>query len=188
MTFNNTDNFYIPTKGIYAKGKIEYAGLGSGDRLAKYIKSSLKFAAYYGLEDQIGYDVILRYKTQIAYIHDLGFTPDAEKLRIGGYYRGVRGYRGASIHPDGGGGMKSWVNSAEVSIGLSKKQQVRLTAFADYGMIGNHSFGEIKKKSIGAQIEWRSPLGDINFIFAKAIGANKTDRTSSFEFTIGKEF
>jgi outer membrane protein insertion porin family len=71
---------------------------------------------------------------------------------------------------------------------LSKKQKIRLTGFADYGMIGNTKLNEVVKKSVGAQIEWRSPMGDVNFILAKAIGAKPGDKTSSFEFTIGKEF
>ena len=188
LTYNNTDNFYTPRKGIYTKARVEYAGLGSGANFAKYLKSSLKFAAYYGLQDQIGYDLILRYKMQGNYIHDLGFTPEAERLHLGGYYNGVRGYRSASIHPAGGGGLMSMVNSIEASIPLSAKNKVRLTAFADYGMIGNTKLNEVVKKSVGAQIEWRSPMGDVNFVLAKAIGATPTDKTSSFEFTIGKEF
>jgi len=189
VTYNNTDNFYTPRKGIYAKGRVEYAGLGSGANFAKYLKGSLKFAAYYGLQDQIGYDLILRYKMQGNYIRDLGFTPVAERLHIGGYYNGVRGYRSASITPAGGkGGLMSMVNSIEASIPLSAKNKVRLTAFADYGMIGNTKLNEVVKKSVGAQIEWRSPMGDVNFVLAKAIGAAPTDKTASFEFTIGKEF
>ena len=188
LTYNNTDNFYVPRRGIYAKGHVEYAGLGSGKNFAKYLKSTVKFAAYYGLQDQIGYDLILRYKMQASYIHDMGFVPEAERLHLGGYYNGVRGYRSASIHPAGGGGLMSMVNSLEASIPLSKKNHVRLTAFADYGMIGNKKLKEVVKKSVGAQIEWRSPMGDVNFVFAKAIGAKPSDKTSSFEFTIGKEF
>ncbi len=188
VTYNNTDNFYTPRKGIYAKGRVEYSGLGSGANFAKYFKSSLKFAAYYGLRDQIGYDLILRYKMQGNYIHDLGFVPEAERFHLGGYYNGVRGYRSASIHPGEGGGLMSMVNSIEASIPLSEKNKIRLTAFADYGMIGNTKLDEVVKKSVGAQIEWRSPMGDVNFVLAKAIGAEATDDTSSFEFTIGKEF
>ncbi len=187
LTYNNTDNFYTPRRGIYAKARVEYAGLGGGKNFAKFLKSSLKFAAYYGLREQIGYDLILRYKLQANVIHDMGFVPRAEQLHIGGYYLGVRGYRSASIQPKNGG-MKSLVTSVEASIPLSDKNNIRLTAFADYGMIGHDSFGEVKKKSVGAQIEWRSPFGDVNFILAKAIGAKKTDKTSSFEFSIGKEF
>ncbi len=191
LTFNNTDNFYTPRKGIYAKAHAEYAGIGSasdGYKLAKYIKSSLKFAAYYGLQNATGYDLILRYKVQAKYIHDSGYVPEAERLHLGGYYRGVRGYKSGTIHPDGGGGLMSMVNSLEASIPLTKKQKVRLTAFADYGMIGNDAFDEITKQSVGVQIEWRSPMGDVNFILAKAIDPDDEDETSSFEFTIGREF
>jgi outer membrane protein insertion porin family len=188
LTYNSTDNFYVPRRGIYAKGRVEYAGLGGGGNFAKYFKSSLKFAAYYGLQDMINYDLILRYKMRTNYIHNMGFVPEAERLHLGGYYNGVRGYRSASIHPAGGGGLMSMVNSLEASIPLSEKQKIRLTAFADYGMIGNTKLNEIVKKSVGAQIEWRSPMGDVNFVLAKAIGKAAGDKTSSFEFTIGKEF
>ena len=189
LTYNNTDNFFTPRRGIYAKGRVEYAGLGGGANFAKYLKASLKFATYYGLKDQIGYDLILRYKMQANYIHNMGFTPEAERLHLGGYYNGVRGYRSASITPDGKGGLMSMVNSIEASFALSEKQKVRLTAFADYGMIGNTKLNEVVKKSVGAQIEWQSPMGDVNFVLAKAIGDDgKHGKPSSFEFTIGKEF
>jgi outer membrane protein insertion porin family len=191
LTYNNTDSFYTPRRGIYAKAHVEYAGLGSASgsyKLAKYLKSSLKFAAYYGLEDTIGYDLILRYKMQAGYIHDMGYVPEAERLHLGGYYQGVRGYRSGTIHPAGGGGLKSIVNSIEASVPISKRNKIRLTGFIDYGMVGNYSVTEVKKKSVGAQIEWRSPLGDVNFVFARAIGKAPGDRTNTFEFTIGKEF
>ncbi len=190
LKYNSTDNFHTPRKGIYAKARIEYAGLGSSSKLAKYIKTSLKFAAYYGLKEQTGYDLILRYKMQANYIKDNGFIPEAEKLHIGGYYYGVRGYRSASINPkyDKHGGTKSLVNSVEASIPLSEKQQIRLTGFADYGYIADDLGNSKTKKSIGAQLEWRSPFGDVNFILAKAIDAEPEDDTTSFEFTIGKEF
>jgi len=191
LTYNSTDNFYVPRQGIYAKVHTEYAGIGSASseyKLAKYLKSSLKFAAFYGLQESTGYDLILRYKVRASYIHDLGYVPEAERLHLGGYYHGVRGFKSGSIHPTGGGGLRSMVNSIEASIPLSKKQKIRLTAFADYGMIGNDKFDEVVRKSVGAQIEWRSPMGDVNFILAKGIDTKPEDRTSSFEFTIGKEF
>jgi len=188
LTYNNTDNFYTPRRGIYAKAHAEYAGIGSasaGYKLAKYLKSSIKFAAYYGLQDQIGYDLILRYKLQASYIRDLGYVPEAETIHLGGYYNGVRGYRSGSLHPTGGGGLKSAVSSVEASIPLSERHKVRLTAFADYGVVSGPT-GKATGKSIGAQIEWRSPMGDVNFILAKRL--NNQGKGSSFEFTIGKEF
>ena len=65
---------------------------------------------------------------------------------------------------------------------------MRLTAFVDYGMIGDRSLSEIKRASVGAQIEWRSPFGPVNFIFAKPINKKAGDRTATFEFTIGSKF
>jgi outer membrane protein insertion porin family len=192
LTFNNTDNFSTPRRGIYAKARVEYAGFGSGVDLAKYLKGSLKFAAYYDLKNLTGYDLITRYKMRGTYIHDMGFIPEAERLHIGGYYNGVRGYRSASINPGGkgaGGGLMSMVNSLELSMSLSEKNKVRLTGFVDHGMIGNTKLDEVTAKSVGAQIEWRSPMGDVNFVLAKTIGSRPAGSSpSSFEFTIGKEF
>jgi outer membrane protein assembly factor BamA len=122
---------------------------------------------------------------QANYIHSLGYVPEAETIHLGGYYNGVRGYRSGSLHPKGGGGYKSVVNSIEASIPLSQKNKVRLTAFADYGIVSGPT-GKATGKSVGAQLEWRSPMGDVNFVFAKRL--NKQGKPSSFEFTIGKEF
>jgi outer membrane protein insertion porin family len=65
---------------------------------------------------------------------------------------------------------------------------MRLTFFADYGQIGIDSF-DITQKSVGAQVEWRSPFGPINLIFAKAIDADEDHGdTATFEFNIGGKF
>jgi len=48
--------------------------------------------------------------------------------------------------------------------------------------------GDIKRGSFGAQIEWRSPFGPVNLIFAKPINKKAGDRTAAFEFVIGSKF
>jgi len=55
-------------------------------------------------------------------------------------------------------------------------------------MIGDASINEIKRASVGAQIEWRSPFGPINLIFAKPLLKKEGDKTGTFEFTIGSKF
>lgn len=200
-TFDNTDNYYNPRDGIYANLNLEYAGLGSapaGKKLAQYTRLDLKFATYYGLQDQLGYDLIMRYKLRAGYMNvNAGdYVPRAEKLYLGGSKRGVRGYVSGSISPfvnnnTAGtleGGTKSMVNSIEASIPLSKASKMRLTFFADYGMIGRDSVDEITKKSVGAQVEWRSPFGPINLVLAKAINPASYDKTSEFEFSMGSKF
>ena len=197
ITFDNTDDYYTPRRGYYADLDLEYAGFGDKKEYAHYLKSELKLAAYYGMKDILDYDLILRAKLRAGYISDKGNTPRAERLFLGGSSWGVRGYSPASIAPeiltgkDKGvrvGGYKSAVLSLEASIPLSMvTKNMRLTGFVDYGMIKGYN-QTVKRGSVGAQIEWRSPFGPVNLIFAKAINKKAGDRTSTFEFTIGSKF
>lgn len=195
ITFDNTDDYLVPRSGIYANLNLEYAGLVGDVKngYANYFKSKFKFAAYYGMEDTLGYDLILRYKLRAGYMEDKGLAPRAERLFLGGSSWGVRGFTPASISPynangDRVGGFKSMVNTVEASIPVSFVPNMRLTAFADYGMIGTDSLSEISRASVGAQVEWKSPFGPVNLIFAKPLNTKEGDRTSKFEFTIGSKF
>ena len=197
IIFDNTDDYYTPRRGYYADLDLEYAGFGDKKKYAHYLKTQLKLAAYYGMKDILDYDLILRAKLRAGYISDKGNTPRAERLYLGGSSWGVRGYSPASIAPviltgkDKGvrvGGYKSAVLSLEASIPLNMlTKNMRLTGFVDYGMIKGYN-QTIKRGSVGAQIEWRSPFGPVNLIFAKAINKKPDDRTSTFEFTIGSKF
>ena len=198
IVYDSTDDYYTPREGIYTRLGLEYAGLGSapaGKRLAEFTRYDGKFAAYYGLRDQMDYDLILRFKARGSYIdHDTGkYIPIAEKLYLGGASRGIRGFKSGTISPVDGkgfriGGYRSYALSAEASIPLSEASKMRLTFFLDYGQIGEDSFS-ITQKSVGAQLEWRSPFGPINLIFAKAIDPDETHgETASFEFNIGGKF
>ncbi|MBT5323862.1 MAG: BamA/TamA family outer membrane protein, partial [Campylobacteraceae bacterium] len=44
------------------------------------------------------------------------------------------------------------------------------------------------KAGYGAALEWTSPMGPLTFIFSSAINPDPTDRTSSFEFSMGNQF
>ncbi len=201
FTFDNTDDYYTPREGFYSKINLDYAGLG-GD--ADFWKAELKFAAYYGMEDMIDYDLIWRYKLRAGYIDDGGYTPIAETFYLGGARKGIRGFSPGSISPyyiSGGdkvrvGGNQIFVNSIEASIPLTAiTTNMRLTGFVDYGMIKNDIYksndiqkGWIDRASAGAQIEWRSPFGPINLVFAYPLNDKSDDDTSVFEFTMGSKF
>ena len=60
--------------------------------------------------------------------------------------------------------------------------------FYDYGMIGETSLNEIKRSSVGTGIEWITPIGPLQLIFAKALKPKEGDDTNTFEFTIGRRF
>jgi len=203
FTYDSTDDYYVPREGIYAKIDLDSANLG-GD--TDFIKAQLKFAAYYGMEDMIDYDLILRYKLKAGYIDDGGYTPLAEMFYLGGSREGVRGFSPGSISPfykSGGdkvrvGGDQIFVNSIEASIPLEViTKGMRLTGFVDYGMIKNTIYdnaandiqrGWIDRASAGAQIEWKSPFGPINLVFAYPLNDKDGDDTSVFEFTMGSKF
>lgn len=189
ITYNNTDDYYLPRRGMIASASVEYAGIG-GDE--KFIKNINSFKYFYGLKDQIGYDIILRYKARLRLVWDEGDLPINERLYLGGI-NSVRGYDSRSIGPKNAmgyeyGGTRSFNNSIEASFPLINRIKMRWALFYDYGMIGDGNFDDFKRSSAGATLEWISPLGAINLIFAKAIDDKPGDETSSFEFTIGRQF
>ncbi len=197
VKYDDTDDYYLPREGITATQSLEYAGIG-GD--AEFIKSRTEFATFKGLEKYIGFDAILRYKARYHHIIDNGYVPINEKFYMGGI-GSVRGYESYSISPtrlvqdnDGNfddrrvGGMMTFSNSAEISFPLIPKAKMRLVTFVDWGMIGQDSLSEYSRGGCGLGIEWFSPVGPIQLVFANALGAEDGDRTSNFEFTMGQRF
>ena len=197
LTYDNTDDYFVPRRGIILGGSLGYSGVGGDEKFLEY---QARFGAYYGVEDIIDYDLIFRYKVRANMLQDEGHISGPEKLFLGGVST-VRGYQPYTIAPSTysknengditrriNGGKKSLVNTVEASIPLSKAAKMRLTFFADYGMIGEESFSEIKRAGYGASIEWYSPIGPINLIFGRAKNAGLLERTSSFEFTMGRKF
>ena len=193
LNYDSTDDFYVPRKGIILGGTLGYAGVG-GDQ--NFIETTGRFGLYYGLEDIIDYDLILRYKVRGTVLTDRGGIAIPERLYMGGI-GSVRGYEPYSITPftldsNGNrklnGGTRSLVNSVEASIPLSKAAKMRLAFFYDYGMIGQSSFSEITKEGYGVSLEWISPMGPINLVFGRARNPDVLDRTSNFEFTMGQKF
>lgn len=206
ITFNNTDDYYIPRSGFIASTSFEYAGLG-GDM--EFLKNRTTFNAYQGLQEYINMDLILRYKSGFGYIFndDSERLPINEKLFLGGI-NSVRGYESRSITPkknicnpktnNGGiipgckmvetGGKISFNNSFELSFPIINRLKMRGVLFYDYGMIGNSDINDIKRSSAGAGIEWMTPIGPLQLFYAQALDDKEGDETSSFEFTIGRRF
>ena len=192
LNYDSTDDFYVPREGFIVGGSLGYAGVG-GDQ--KYLEGQFKFGAYYGLEDIIDYDLILRYKLRGTILKDQGRIAKPERLYMGGI-GSVRGFEPYTLspHTDSNGtrtfigGKQRLTNTVEASIPLSKAAKMRLAFFYDYGMIGDSKLNEITKEGYGVALEWFSPMGPINLVFAKARNPDSLDRTASFEFTMGQKF
>jgi len=170
---------------------------GEENGYGKFLRTSAKLGLYYGLNDWIDYDLILRFKARATMINsgDNEKLPIAEKLYMGGV-GSVRGYDAYSLTPLADpndlnsriGGKKRASATIEASIPLSEAAKMRLAFFYDYGMIGEESFNEITRSGVGAVIEWQSAFGPINLVFAKALDDKPGDRTSTFEFSMGTKF
>lgn len=193
-TFDNTDDYYIPREGFSFSQSFEKAGVG-GD--ADFLKSRTTFGAYKGLQKLTDFDLILRYKARFNYVDESGYLPLGEKFYMGGI-GSVRGYQGYSLSPTEGvdsngepfkiGGTQTFSNSLEFSFPLVPEARMRATAFVDYGLIGEDSLSEIKRGGYGVALEWFSPVGPLQLVFANPIGDKPGDDVTHFEFTIGQRF
>jgi len=211
IKFDNTDDYYTPREGMIASLSVEYASLDGDDvntsvypkGYGTFTKVSGKFGLYYGLDDWLDYDLILRFKARGTLIskNDGEKLPVAERLFMGGV-GSVRGYDAYSISPllpsgDRIGGTKRFSTSLEASVPLSEAAKMRLTFFYDYGVLGSDdepfndttlTFDDMHRSSAGAVIEWQSGFGPIDLVFAKALDEKEGDRTSTFEFSMGSKF
>jgi outer membrane protein insertion porin family len=201
VKWDNTDDYYLPREGFELSQSFEKTGVGAE---ANYLKSRTKFGKYIGLEKYIGFDAIFRYKARLNVVVDNGYIPLAENFYMGGI-GSVRGYEAYSLSPgyldataNNGyrltGGQKTFSNSLEMSLPLIPKAKMRIVLFADWGFIGDDSIDEISRGGYGAGLEWFSPVGPIQLMFAAPLNENAgnpdgiKDRTSSFEFTMGQRF
>jgi outer membrane protein insertion porin family len=171
VKFDNTDDFYLPRQGFIAAVNAEYADL-NGDmqqinidrgytEFDDYTRVNGRFGVFYGLNDWIDYDMILRFKvrgTKIVSQKD-EYIPIAERMFMGGIGT-VRGYNVYSISPrvieeqlpngksiarqatdadafgDRIGGTQRASGTIEASVPLSEAAKMRLAFFYDYGIIG----------------------------------------------------
>lgn len=190
ISYNSTDDFYFPRNGIDARTNLEYAGLG-GD--AEYIKSISKFKYYYDLEDLFDFDAVFRYRAQVNTFLDDTRISQGDSFYLGGV-KTVRGFKSYAFGPDGNNSITDDVyknmaaTSLEFSFPLIPESKMRWGTFYDYGMIGADNFDDIERSGTGAFIEWISPFGPMQFIFAQPLDDKPGDETSSFEFSLGGKF
>jgi len=216
VKFDNTDDYYLPREGFIASINAEFAQLDGSDYntttypggYGNFTKVNAKFGAFYGMEDLIDYDLILRFKARATYIQkgDDEKLPVAERLFMGGI-GSVRGYQPYSIAPelpngDRIGGTYRSSATVEASIPLSDAAKMRLAFFFDYGLIGMdpepytaldgtrqyYEEDDITRSSTGIVVEWQSGFGPINLVFGYALDDEPGDETSSFEFSMGTKF
>ena len=188
--FDNTDNYLFPTSGIKNKFSINYNYLSSD---LTFIKMSNKFGYYKSLKDYLTKEIIFSYNANITQLLNLKDSqiPNHERLFLGGP-RSIRGFKSFSIYPENKttkskGGEKMFYNNIELSSPLGKSP-FRLSAFLDYGFIGNEAMNEMVKGSYGISLGMMTPVGPLAFIFPRALFDRDKSKVGNFEFSIGKIF
>ncbi|MCF6331174.1 MAG: outer membrane protein assembly factor BamA [Sulfurimonas sp.] len=193
LSFDNTDDYYLPREGFVINQNFEKSGLGAE---ANYFKSRTKFSKYIGLKDYIGFDAIFRYKARYNFVADNGYLPISERFYIGGI-SSVRGYESYSISPtiidnDGIqrriGGEQTFSSSLELSLPLVPKAKMRIVSYVDWGFIGDDDITEYSRGGYGVGLEWFSPVGPIQLMFSQPLNKKEGDKISTFEFTMGQRF
>lgn len=188
LSFNNTDDYYFPRSGMKAKVSLQYAGIGGE---AKYSKIDSTFKYFYSLDDALDLDWVLRYRAKVGVLIDNGKITQGDSYYLGGTST-VRGYSSYAFGPDASSSdpamKRVFSNSIELSLPLIPSSKMRWGVFYDYGMIGQDSFNDINRSGAGALVEWISPFGPMQFIFAEALDAEDGDDTASFEFSLGSQF
>jgi len=205
VKWDSTDDFYLPREGFELSQSFEQSGLGGK---ANFLKAKTNLGVYRGLEDYIGFDAIFRYKARFYDIVDTGYVPLAEKFYMGGI-GSVRGYESYSLSPMIAdktgydtykgqkirriGGTATFSNNVELSLPLIPKAKMRLVTFLDWGVItdsitANLVNNNISRAGYGTGIEWFSPVGPIQLMFARPLLKESGDKTSAFDFTMGQRF
>lgn len=195
--FDNTDDYYLPRSGWAISQSFEKSGIG-GD--ANFFKSRSTLNKYNGLEPYLGFDAIFRFKGRFYAAADTGFLPQAEGFYMGGL-GSVRGYESYSlpyiIDKDGNAVRVSATQTAssniEMSFPLVPKAKMRFSVFYDLGWIKTDrpelgNVPEMFRMGYGAGLEWFSPVGPLQLVFANPVNADSNDNISHFEFTIGQRF
>ncbi|BAF72940.1 outer membrane protein assembly factor BamA [Sulfurovum sp. NBC37-1] len=177
LRFDNTDDYLLPREGFIASVNGEYSDMNGDltpENIARgytsfdsFTKVRARFGAFYGLEDLIDYDLILRFKARYTKIFSQNdeYIPIAERLFMGGI-GSVRGYNPYSLSPDviGKGGVPGYPGSRiggteresislEANIPLSDAAKMRLSAFYDIGRISTDAVRTVG----GGYVDFNNP-------------------------------
>ncbi len=184
------DSLIYPTKGTLHRAVGE-VGLPGGS--LQYHKASYQYQQYFPLTR----DYTLMLNGEVGYGAGSGSKPlPFFKNFFAGGVSSVRGYRTSSIGPkdqngDPRGSTHRLVGNAEFLFpfpGLKNDRSVRLSAFADAGVVSDRFDGSGLRYSTGVAMNWSSPMGPLKVSIAAPLNAEVGDRKQAFQFTFGGAF
>lgn len=198
--YNSTNSFYFPSKGQKTRLSMESVIPGSAD--VSYYKIYADETWYYPLTKNLSFKL----KGALAYgdgFGELTGLPFYERFYAGGI-GSVRGFEPNSLGgnynlvDDGSdrpkGGNFKIATTAAILLPvpfIEDSSNIRISLFVDAGNVfsglDNAELGELRSAA-GVGVSWITPVGPLSFSFAQPIGYTSTDKTQSFQFSLGAGF
>lgn len=185
-----------PTSGNVDRITFDYGGgfLGGDD---DFITVTLEHQSYY----QLWKNHVLhgRVKGSAIFKNDSDDIPIFERFWMGGI-NSIRGYNSRDIVPrdpksgDRIGGTRMAFANLEYIWTFSEEMGLALVPFFDVGfnIDDDHhwTWDDELLKSVGAELRWRSPLGDLRFSYGVPLDDDRKGNRDSgrFEFSMGQTF
>ncbi len=192
----DTTDHERPTTGTINRLAVEYGGgiMGGDD---DFIKSTFEHQFYYSLREHH----TLHFRGRVGGVFKNGSEeiPIFERFWMGGIDT-VRGYNSKDIVPrdpktgDRLGGTRMGFANFEYIWTFSPEVGLNLVPFFDIGFNlddqQSYNFSDEIKKSFGAELRWRSPMGDLRFAYGIPLDEDrKGDKHGGrFEFSMGQFF
>ena len=195
LDYDLRDSRIEPTEGYFANLRQEVAGIG-GD--TNYLQNTLTSGYFHPLEDEWVLSAVARTG------HIVGLGEDVrivDRFFLGG--RRFRGFDPSGIGPrdkdtgDALGGNLFYTVTGELGFPLEFGEDLNLrgSLFTDVGSLGrtDDSGPEVLDEgslrlSIGAGLNFLTPIGPIRLDFAEALVKEDHDRTETFRFSLGTRF
>lgn len=185
---NSTDYYQDPSSGGISELTLEYAGLGGTDN---FVKTTVEHRHFFPLFWGTVFSVHGAVGYVVATTDD--DVPLGEKFYLGGI-RTLRGFKSREVGPMDGdeyiGGEKMGYFNFEYLFPLATDLGVKGLLFYDTGnaWTDDEDYFSDMRNSVGAGIRWLSPMGPLRLEWGYNLSPRDGERTSVFEFTIGRAF
>ena len=190
LTYNSTDSFIRPRKGMMGSGSIEISR-GIENTLDDFFKHRYELRAYRTPVERLTIALRGQYNHVVPYGGNDTIAED-QRLYLGGI-SDVRGFEENSLLVDADGdpvgGRTSILGSIEARFDLGLN--VEFTAFFDSGAIlqpSDPTLSEAFRSSAGAGLRYITPLGPVGFLYGWKLDRMPGESIGNLHFSIGYTF
>ncbi len=198
LTYDSTDSREQPTRGYVGKLSFEYGGGGLGGN-DDFFKPLAELQGFHMVNRNANHVMHWRARVGGVFENSNKPVPVFDRFFIGGM-DSIRGYDSSDLAPrdpvygDEIGGDRMGFLNLEYIWTFEPELGLAIVPFFDIGFQTDSDqtsdpFSELKK-SVGLELRWRSPMGDLRFAYGYPLDKSVTgeDLGGRFEFSMGQTF